>query len=38
MKAYQLIARATLDSPHRTFVRDMFEDAWDSIAPSIAPP
>ena len=38
MKAYQLIARATLDSPHLTFVRDMFEDAWNSIAPKYRTP
>lgn len=29
---------ATLDSPHRTFARDMFEDAGNSIAPKYRTP
>jgi hypothetical protein len=38
MKACQLIARATLDAAHLQFIRQMFDDAWRSIAPKYRTP
>jgi hypothetical protein len=38
MKPYELIARAALEAADLAFIRQMFDDAWNSIAPKYRTP